>query len=181
MIISLLPPIAGSERDTVVVCLIRGVAIAVWIGINAAVGTTDNAVVTTVRVDVVLVVISRQRQWRQSIGCFHSLSATVAAAAAKTVTDYIAGISSTVTLPKHETTLVVCTGGIADNVRSTVDVAEGIASRPRLWTTTIRCYRYPRCDFGELPLEVAVGFELHLSIFVLQEYKELMFKRLGKL
>jgi len=164
MIVSLLPPIAGSEWDTVVACLIR-VAIAAWICINTAVGTANNAVVTTVRVDVVLVVISRQRQWRQSIGCFHSLSATVAAAA-ETVTDYIAGISSTVTLPKHETTLVVCTAGIADNVRSTVDAAEGIASRSRLWTTTIRCYRYPRCEFGELPFEVAVGFKLHLSIFV---------------
>lgn len=98
MFVSLLPPCVGSERPVVVVdCLVRGVAIADCIGINTTVGTTDNTVVATIGVGVIVGVIPWQGQGRHSIGCFHSLSTTVVDAAAKAVGD-VAAISGNVAL-----------------------------------------------------------------------------------
>jgi len=97
--VPLLPPGAGSEGDAVVDPLVRAVAIVTCVGINTTVGATDNAVVAIVGVAVVIGVIPWQRQGRQSIGCFHSFSATVVATT-NTVADNVAAISGTISLPE---------------------------------------------------------------------------------
>jgi len=89
-----------------------------------------------------------QRYWRQSIGCFHSLSATLVAIGNN------ATISGTDSFLEYKTTLVVVV--VVDD--ATVDVAVGLID---MWTTTIRCRSCSSCKFGKLPFEIVVGFELH--------------------
>lgn len=97
-----------------------------------------------------------QRYWRQSIGCFHSLSATLVAIGNN------AAISGTDSFLEYKTTLVVVV--VVDNTSVDVDVNVNVtvaAGLIDMWTATIRCRSRFSCKFGELPFKIVVGFELH--------------------
>lgn len=138
MFVSLLPPGIGGEGYVVVDRMVRAVDIVASVRINASVGTADNAVVATVGAGVIISLIPWQRQGRQSIGSFHSFSATVVATAtmiADDVADNVAAIYDAVAL-KQKTTLVV--DGIPNSIA--VPVAFSIIDRLCLRTKTLRCY-----------------------------------------
>jgi hypothetical protein len=138
MLVSLLPPGIGGKGDVVVVDrLVRAFDIVARVRINAGVGTADNAVVTTV--GVIISLIPWQRQGRQSIGSFHSFSATVVASAtmvADNVAENVVVIFGTVALLKKKTTLNV--DGVSNAIA--VPVTAGIIDRLCLRTTILWCY-----------------------------------------
>jgi len=137
MLVSLLPPGIGGKGDVVVDRLVRAFDIVASVRINASVGTADNAAVTTV--GAIISLSPWQRQRKQSIGSFHSFSATVVASATMVANDVAENVvfnSGTVALLKKKTTLNV------DVVSNTIDVPvkAGIIDRLCLRTTTLWCY-----------------------------------------
>jgi len=108
--------------------------------------------------------VPRQRYWRQSIGCFHSLSATLVAIGNN------AAISGTNSFLEYKTAFVVVVVVDDTTVGVDVDVDVGLID---MWTTIMRCRSCSSCKFGKLPFEIVVGFELHGPI-LFQIYHESM-------